>query len=607
MVHRIARSVILFTVAVVVAGGVSLATPPPADAAGACPAVVMVAGSGTWENPNADGSPVGMLAPVADTLEKKHGKDFEAVFPQYPAQAFTGGVTYGDSKSAGVEAIDATVAEWAAKCPSTKFLLAGYSQGADAAGNVASSIGCKQTPVASADVLAVGLVADPRNGTEGGKPLGDQTGTGIAGPRPDGFCDLSAITATICAEGDTYCATDAQTNPVLASVGRVLAGESGTAEGAVAQSLASPVDRTDLEQLPANLTTLTDPASDPAGVPGAASQATNALRGLGQVQAWAQDPAVSDALAAAPEGSDTATARGFLQQAQSLDVAGAVESIEQIAAPGAPLATIGDAASRLSTQVEPVTAAQGWSAISSAVSVLQPQLVIDQVLNVVSNGVDFAVNVPAILTAVEKLPAIVFGPGDFPTKAAAVRDVFRELNTLCEPLVRMAAGVDLHMVADVMGAASILDSTGAVRVASAVVDLVGNADVMRIAQRVGELQEAAWTAVITGDILGALLQGFGPALDFADIAVDALTGAPKETAAGRMTLAQGAESLTSAASSQGMDSLATLIKDGVSAATFFASGVHQSYSDPAQFQIAGLSAVDWLAQWFDQRMVAAGV
>jgi hypothetical protein len=245
--------------------------------------------------------------------------------------------------------------------------------------------------------------------------------------------------------------------------------------------------------------------------------------------------------------------------------------------------------------------------VSGGLAVLKPQLVIDQVLNVVSGSADFAVNVPKILAAVQKIGPIVAGPGDLPGKLTQLRDVFRDLNTLCEPLVRMAAGVDLHMVSQVMGAASVLDTTGVVAVASAVVDLLGNVDVLRIAARVGELQEILWNTAITGDVIGGAVAAFGPMLDFAGVAVDAITGAPKQAAGKRsMSLAQGAGLLSQR--SDGLEAVGTLVSDGISAATFLASGAHQSYGDASSdFRIGGQTPVDWLTDWFDKRITGAGV
>ena len=516
------------------------AAPSSASTSG-CPAVVLVAAPGTWEtNPHASGEPVGLLADVAHTLEGEYGAKFDSQFVAYDARAFDGGVTYGESKAGGVAAMDAAVAEWSTKCPAAQLLLAGYSQGAAAAGDVASSIGCAQKPTQPSRVLAVGLVSDPNNGTAGGKPVGASDGAGIAGARDAGFCALSAVTAEICAPGDLYCSTDAHKNPLIASLGKVLGAAPGTPEAAQAEGLVSPVDRQTLDALPENLATLTDPESDRAGVPAAAQSATKALTGLGQTREWAQRPEVAPLLADAKPGSPEAGAAKFLES--GLDVSGAVESIQKIAAPGSPLTAIGEAASRLSSQVEPVTADQGWAATSGALAILQPQTVIDQVLNVATNSVDFAVNLPKILDKINAVGVVLANPHDMPTKVRELRDVFRELNVLFEPLVTMAAGVDLHLVSGLLGAASVLDSTGITSIVSAVVGLAGNVDVQRVAGLVGELQELLWRlaeGVASGDpavAFGAAFEAAGSAvpmaLSFVTVAVDALSGAPKRSTGG---------------------------------------------------------------------------
>ncbi|WP_110293868.1 cutinase family protein [Nocardia tenerifensis] len=180
--------------------------------------------AGTWEtNANADErEAVGLLGPVATALAEEFGPRFEFRLPAYAAAAFDG-MAYGDSKATGIDAARRVITEIAERCAATKFVLAGYSQGADAIGEVAASIGCASDPVAADRILAAGLVADPRQGTAGGKLVGPAVeGEGIAGPRPSGFCGLSAVTAEICAQQDKYCATSAASNPILAQLGRVL-------------------------------------------------------------------------------------------------------------------------------------------------------------------------------------------------------------------------------------------------------------------------------------------------------------------------------------------------------------------------------------------------
>ncbi|MDV6271713.1 cutinase family protein [Rhodococcus globerulus] len=77
------------------------------------------------------------------------------------------GKNYGDSKATAIDAINDKVRTVAANCPQTTFIFAGYSQGADATGDIASGIGNGKCPISADKVLAVGLLADPGRGTVG--------------------------------------------------------------------------------------------------------------------------------------------------------------------------------------------------------------------------------------------------------------------------------------------------------------------------------------------------------------------------------------------------------------------------------------------------------
>lgn len=104
------------------------------------------------------------------------------------ASAFDNGHTYADSKADAVSKAKQVLADVATSCPSTKFTMVGYSQGADAAGDIASAIGNGQGPIDASRVLAVGLLADPGAGTKGTATVGPRTsGQGIADPRPQGW------------------------------------------------------------------------------------------------------------------------------------------------------------------------------------------------------------------------------------------------------------------------------------------------------------------------------------------------------------------------------------------------------------------------------------
>lgn len=115
------------------------------------------------------------------------------------------GEVYGQSKREAVNNARSLVAEMAARCPATRFALIGYSQGADAAGDLAAEIGTGLGVVPPDRVAAVGLLSDPRRSPTDaliGPPV---PGAGAGGARIGGFGWLSHKVRTFCAGGDLYC------------------------------------------------------------------------------------------------------------------------------------------------------------------------------------------------------------------------------------------------------------------------------------------------------------------------------------------------------------------------------------------------------------------
>lgn len=116
---------------------------------------------------------------------------------------------------------------------------------------------------------------------------------------------------------------------------------------------------------------------------------------------------------------------------------------------------------------------------------------------------------------------------------------------------------------------------------------------------------------------GAALSGLLPVgLDLASVAVNMLTGTAQKTSpellgkhtdTAATTISRQAQtldlngltgSLTQMASSQGANDLATLVGDGLSAATFFASGTHSNYGS-LTVDNAGRNAIQWLGDWLN--------
>ncbi|ASR03861.1 Cutinase [Gordonia rubripertincta] len=180
---------------------------------------------GTWET-DAAADPThatGALAGVADSISRTHGDSATIYFLPYMARAFDNGRTYADSKATAIANTSKVLADRAEADPDLKFTISGYSQGADAAGDLAAAIGNGDGPIPADKVLAVGLLADPGNGTVGQETVGPRRrGIGIADPRPEGMGRLSGKVTSICAPSDLYCSIDKRRHPVLGKIGTVL-------------------------------------------------------------------------------------------------------------------------------------------------------------------------------------------------------------------------------------------------------------------------------------------------------------------------------------------------------------------------------------------------
>jgi hypothetical protein len=631
---------------------------------------------GTWEiDENADPAvPVGMLAPIANAITA-HNPSARVYTLPYMARAFDNGRTYGDSKVDGSTRAVAVLTDIASSCPTTHFTITGYSQGADIAGDLASKIGNGSGPIPAEMVLAVGLLADPGSGTSGEAPVGPRaSGNGIADPRPAGMGALSGRVASICDPADMYCSIKKGANPVLGTLGSVLsktttgetststsgvtvtgdagstassdAGSAGSAAGPdaarLASALTSDFSKADLSALGTQVTTLRDQVAsgmvDPASIAQTASSIANTVSPLAElISSGAANTAATSSLAAAPAGSAQHSAAAVLDGAARSDLTGAAQTATSIASTASKLATTAttggtatgaaaqadellDAAMRLTGQVAPLTGTNA-DALTSALpvlSTLKPSVVLDQALNV-ATGVT-SLNVPAILDGLSKLPARVAA-----LDAQGAHKIAGDLNNAFAPLVKMAAGVDLSWVSQVLSV--IPDPSGYTQIAAMVVNILGRVDVIKLANIVGQIQEIAWAAVEkllppgggVPDLAGAAaaMTGLLPVgLDLASVAVGILTGKVSKTSpqllgtqsneavtsitdsAQKLDLAGLTGSLTQMAASPGADDLATLVSDGLTAATFFASGAHQSYGSMV-VDNAGRNAIDWLSDWLN--------
>ncbi|MEV5650956.1 cutinase family protein [Nocardia sp. NPDC052254] len=166
-----------------------------------CPGLYVVTVPGTWET-SVDEPRQGMLSGAVDGLPGDVRVDHVA----YAATAFPWeGEVYGRSKREALDKARAMVAGMADACASTRIALVGYSQGADAAGDLAAEIGTGNGVVAPERVVLVGLISDPRRSPVDNLIGPRVPGAGAGGPRA-GFGRVTARTFTFCASGDLYCA-----------------------------------------------------------------------------------------------------------------------------------------------------------------------------------------------------------------------------------------------------------------------------------------------------------------------------------------------------------------------------------------------------------------
>ncbi|MDX5961839.1 cutinase family protein [Rhodococcus opacus] len=659
---RIRRTVALIATATVVVG-VAVTAPAIGNAAPTdCAATFNLFIPGTWEtNENADPTrPVGMLAPVAAAIEAQNGARAQMYTLPYMASAFDNGHTYADSKLDAVNKATAVLRNYVDKCRGTKITITGYSQGADAAGDLASAIGNARGPVDADQVLGVALLADPGAGTKGAATVGPTTsGEGIAGPRSQGMGKLSGRVASICDPNDLYCSIRKGANPFLGSLGSILSktpGNTGAGAGAgggnaaVAHALTSDFTDADLPGLGSNVDALGRQlsASDTGGsidVHQIADSATSLSKTLSPLvdllQSGAANTAATAGLAAAPVGTPENAAAQVLTAASQANLAGALDSVATIANTAAKLSNNGDTtlpataaeisqlagtAASLGSQIAPVAAtpAEALSSASSVLSVLKPKVVVDQALNVVT-GVT-ALDIPKILNNLIVLPQKI-AAGD----VRAARDTARELNVQFEPVVKMVAGVDLKWVSQIL--AIIPDPSGYTQIAALVTSILGNVDVIKLANIAGRAQEIAWAAAdklfpppgVLPDPVGAAAQTTALiplGLDLASVAANMLTGKASKTdpallgkqtnpvgnaittQAQTLDLAGLAGSVSTMAQSQGAEDLAAVVGEGLNAASFFASGAHQSYQNLV-VDNAGRNAIQWVSDWLNLQITRA--
>ncbi|MEU7763540.1 cutinase family protein [Nocardia sp. NPDC049190] len=210
----------------------------PTSQPASCPDVQMISVPGTWEsNSNDDphnptANPVSLMLNVSGPVGGRYSPErldvytvpYVAQFSNPIAIPPDGQQSYNNSRSEGTTRMIDAMADRNKECPLTSYVIAGFSQGAVIAGDVAAQIGANNGPVPADLVLGVTLIADGRRTGEVGPGQAIQVGTpppgvgaevalrglnvpGIVmtGPRQGGFGSLADRTYTICAPGDLIC------------------------------------------------------------------------------------------------------------------------------------------------------------------------------------------------------------------------------------------------------------------------------------------------------------------------------------------------------------------------------------------------------------------
>ncbi|MFX0573241.1 cutinase family protein [Nocardia nepalensis] len=228
---------------------------PPTSQPAWCPDVQMISVPGTWEsNSNDDphnptANPISLMLNISGPVSQQFPQGRLDVYTvPYVAQfsnpvAFPpdGQQSYNNSRSEGWQrAVDMMSSRYH-DCPLTTYVLAGFSQGAVIAGDIASQIGAGKGPVPADKVLGVMLIADGRRTGDNGPGQAIQIGTAPAGvgaevalnglkvpgitmtgARAGGFGSIADRTYTICAPGDMICDSPRDALSPLNIVGSVL-------------------------------------------------------------------------------------------------------------------------------------------------------------------------------------------------------------------------------------------------------------------------------------------------------------------------------------------------------------------------------------------------
>ena len=205
-----------------------------------CPAVEFVSVPGTWESAadddpfNPQANPASFMLSITQPLQQRYDIGHVRVFTvPYTAQFRNiqtdhgrREMTYDESRAEGTAKLNGELAFVAQQCHSTKFIIAGFSQGAVIVGDVADAIGIRTGPIPPERLLGAVMIADGRRengvGVNPGVELAGQgaeitmkplqsvvniatPGATMTGARPGKFGEVADRAFEICAPNDTVC------------------------------------------------------------------------------------------------------------------------------------------------------------------------------------------------------------------------------------------------------------------------------------------------------------------------------------------------------------------------------------------------------------------
>jgi hypothetical protein len=188
----------------VVAGAAALIVAPLTFAATApsngCPDVEIIGARGTTERPG-----LGViLGPLAQQLTRELPQSVRTTAVDYPAS-----FNYLPSVRQGVGALAGDISRTAAACPGTKFVLMGYSQGANVVGDALVGGRSQRQAAVSGDlagrVAAVILFGDPTFKAGEDFNVTDGNRSGIFARGAGDLDDFAERTQSFCNRNDRFC------------------------------------------------------------------------------------------------------------------------------------------------------------------------------------------------------------------------------------------------------------------------------------------------------------------------------------------------------------------------------------------------------------------